>query len=286
MAELVEQSDLDGVWLSDHVVLMSGSTSKYPFSEDGSFFLEPDSDWLEWLTAAAYLAAATERVELGVGVCVLPLRHPLLLAKQVATLDQLSHGRVRLGVGAGWLAEEFVALSAQFESRGRAVDGALALLRAAWTGSPPAGEYGPWLVPDGVNCQPTPLQAPLPIYVGGSSSAALRRVVEYGHGWYGTASGGDVPPGQVRQVRRKIEDHCERIGRNPDEIELALRVAIPRRQFETGELVERLRGYVAAGVRRLSFDIAWEDEPTVMARRLALLGQAVQVAAEASAAGL
>lgn len=256
MAALVEEAGFDSVWLSDHIVMPEGIRSRYPFSDDGVFFAKPEEDWLEWLTCAAYLAAATERVEIGVGVCVLPLREPLLLAKQVATLDRLSGGRAILGVGAGWMAEEFDALGVDFTTRGARMDEALQLLRRSWAGMPFPG----------VHSRPVPVRDPLPIYVGGDSPAALRRVAEYGDGWYGTASGGHMAAERIRDVRLGIARACERVERDPAEIEIALRVAVAGREIGTLELEERLRGYVAAGVGRLSFDIGWRDAAATRAR--------------------
>src|SRR5690606_14002028 len=115
------------------------------------------------------IAGVTERIGIGVGVCVLPLRQPMLLAKQVATLDQLSGGRVLLGLGAGWMAEEFDALGVDFDARGQAMDGGLKLLRACWTGQPEPGTYGPWTVPAGVHCRPRPVRGTVPLFLGGDS---------------------------------------------------------------------------------------------------------------------
>lgn len=258
MARTAEDAGLDSVWLSDHVVLVDGATSRYPFSADGSFFLGADEPWLEWVPVAAYLAAATERVDIGVGVCVLPLRHPLLLAKQVATLDVLSHGRVVLGAGVGWLAEEFAALGTDFADRGVAADAALRLMRAAWTGAPPAGNYGPFAVPPGVRCLPVPTR-PVPVYVGGESMAAVRRLVAHGQGWYGAAVGGRLPVERLRKLRSAVEQACERAGRDPATVELALRLAASARAVGTREFHDLLASYVAEGVGRMSFDVGWRD---------------------------
>jgi probable F420-dependent oxidoreductase len=280
MARLVEEAGFDSVWLSDHVVLADDVRSRYPFSTDGAFFTDPGTEWLEWLTTAAFLAGVTERVDIGVGVCVLPLRQPMLLAKQVATLDQLSGGRALLGVGAGWLAEEFEALGVDFAARGQAMDGGLRLLRAAWTGEPEPGEYGPWTLPPGVHCQPRPLRGSVPLFVGGDSAAALRRVAAYGTGWYGSAPGGHLAPERVARVRGRIAEQCQRYDRDPAEIEIALRVAVSRHELAGPGLVERLAGYVDAGVTRLSFDIGWRGAETLPDRLAALAGAVEQIRRE------
>lgn len=272
MAVLVEQAGFDSVWLSDHVVLVEDVASRYPFSSDGSFFLPPDQDWLEWTTVAGYLAARTSRVEIGVGVCVLPLRHPLLLAKQVATLDQLSGGRIVLGAGAGWMAEEFQALGLDFGARGAAMDGALALLRAAWDGAPPAGQYGPYELLPGVHCRPTPVRSPVPLYFGGESRPAFRRLAEHGQGWYATSVGGGMPLPQLAEMRKRIALACRAVDRDPAEVEIALRLSASSRQLGTPGLREQLLAYVEAGVTRFSFDVAWPGLD-VMPDRLAALRQ-------------
>lgn len=274
MARLVEEAGFDSVWLSDHVVLVDDVRSRYPFSVDGDFLVDPDTEWLEWLTTAAFLAGVTERVDIGVGVCVLPLRQPMLLAKQVATLDQLSGGRALLGVGAGWMAEEFEALGVDFAARGRAMEGGLRLLRAAWTGEPEPGEYGPWTLPPGVHCRPRPVRGSVPIFVGGDSPAALRRVAAYGTGWYGSFPGGDPAPGRIAEVRARIAEQCGRYDRDPSEVEIAVRVAVSGKELAGAGLVERLAAYVDAGVSRLSFDIGWRERDT-LPDRLAALARAV-----------
>lgn len=278
MAQVAERAGMDSIWLSDHVVLFEQPKSQYPFSPDGSFFLPPGGDWLEWTVTAGYLAAVTERVEIGVGVGVLPLRHPLLLAKQVATLDLLSNHRILLGVGTGWLLEEFDALGVERAARGMRTDSALDLLRAAWTGRPPAGEYGPYSMPDGVICCPVPGRDPLPIYVGGVSAAALRRVARHGQGWYGTGVGGYPDPIEVSNTRERIAFECAAIGRDPGEIEIALRVSVRGAEIGTAGLIDRINSYVKAGVHRLSFDVAWHQDLELMEDRLAALVSTVSAA--------
>lgn len=280
-ARLVEEIGFDSIWLSDHIVLVDGAASTYPFSADGQFFLPADADWLEWTATAGFLAAHTRSIDIGVGVCVLPLRHPFLLAKQVATLDQLSHGRILLGVGAGWLAEEFEALGQDFASRGKAVEGSLQLLRQAWTGQPAAGEYGPYRVRAGVGTRPTPSRTPLPVYLGGESKAALRRTVQYGNGWYGTAVDGRMPIDHLRSIVRQIQALCEHHERDPAEIDIALRVAAPGREVGTKQFHDLLVGYVDAGVTRLTFDVGWRA-PTTMEPRLTTLSKALDDVREAT----
>lgn len=277
----MESLGFDSIWLSDHIVLVEDAASPYPFSEDGRFILPADEDWLEWTVTAAYLAANTSSVEVGVGVCVLPLRHPLLLAKQVATLDQLSGGRIILGVGAGWLAEEFEALGQDFAQRGRAMDAGMALLRESFRDEVAPGTRGPYTIPEGVHVRPTPVRRQVPLLVGGDSAAARRRVVEHGDGWYGTAVGGIMAPEDLREVIADLERRCSRVGRDFADLELALRVAAPRRVVSTREFRQCLVEYVRAGVTRLSFDIGW-GAPEQLEARLSDLRDAIGEAVAAA----
>lgn len=257
MALAIEQAGLD-VWLSDHIVLVEPSESRYPFSEDGSFWLPADQDWYDFVSVAAYIAALTTKCEIGVGVAVAALRPPIELAKQVATIDRLSAGRFRLGVGAGWLAEEFEALGVPFKGRGARLDAALALMRQAWTGRPETGEYGPYAVPPNVHVFPTPTRR-VPIYVGGESGPALRRIIEYGDGWLGEAAGGQIDEDKVAGIGEKLTELCRNKGRDPAEIELALRYGISRRALQGEALLDHLVDLRLAGVRRFVVDIAWRD---------------------------
>ena len=121
-ARLAEEADFDSVWVSDHVVMMRDHASPYPFSSDGKMSWDPEYPWHDPLIAMAMCAAVTERIEIGVAVLIVPMRNPVILAKQLASLDALSDGRVVVGAGAGWLAEEFDALGASFQTRGERLD--------------------------------------------------------------------------------------------------------------------------------------------------------------------
>ena len=132
MAELIVEAGFDGIWLSDHVVMVEGATSRYPYAEDGAYTFDSAMSWYETVTTLAYLAAVTQGVELGTAVLVLPQRQPVLLAKQLATVDRLAGGRLVLGVGAGWLLEEFAALGRPSEGRGARTGEYVRALRACF----------------------------------------------------------------------------------------------------------------------------------------------------------
>lgn len=184
MARAAEHSGADSGHISDHVVLVEGATSRYPFSADGVLPWANDLDVYDPLVACGWIAAATDRLRVTTSVLVLPQRHPLEVAKTAATIDRLSGGRMVLGVGAGWLAEEFAALGQDFATRGARMDEAVDVLRRAWSGDTSAfvGEhfqYGP-----GVHCRPLPQQERgVPVLIGGMTPAALRRAARVGDGW-------------------------------------------------------------------------------------------------------
>jgi probable F420-dependent oxidoreductase len=182
MARTLEQAGFDSLWVSDHIVLPAEIRSRYPFAPDGKATWPTDTPYFDALIALALAAAVTERVRLGTAVLVLPLRNPVELAKQAATIDVASGGRLELGVGAGWLAEEFAALGVPFEGRGTRMVEWMELLRACWTGRPAGRTTERYELPDDILCLPTPAHE-IPLLVGGHSKIALARAGSIGDGW-------------------------------------------------------------------------------------------------------
>lgn len=270
--ELAVEHGLDGVWASDHVVLVEAATSRYPYSRSGRYLVGPDAPWYEALAVLASLVPQSGALELGTSVCVLPLREPVLLAKQLATIDQLSRGRVRLGVGVGWLEEEYRALGVPFAERGNRADATIDLLRACWTGRPDPGGYGPFELPPGVRCEPTPVNGTIPILVGGNSRPALRRVAERGDGWYGAVSPAFGPsPEELASLVLHLETECRRIGRPTEELDVTIRIALLGDALTSSETEAQLIEYVSAGVTRLTADLDWGSPGAD--RRVADLGR-------------
>lgn len=180
----IEARGFESIWVAEHVVLFDDYDSAYPYSPDGRFPTGGDAGLLEPFVALTYLAAVTERVRLGTGICLVPQRNPVYTAKQVVDLDALSRGRVDLGVGAGWLREEFEALGVPFRRRGDRLREHIQVMQALWRDD--VSEYHGELY-DLRACRlyPKPVQQPHPpIHVGGESDAALRRVADFGQGWY------------------------------------------------------------------------------------------------------
>lgn len=180
----VEDRGLESIWVPEHVVLFDDYASSYPYSPDGRFPGGGDSGMLEPLGALTFLAAVTDRVRLGAGICLVPQRNPVYTAKAVTDLDSLSGGRIDFGVGVGWLREEFEVLAMPFDKSGQRADEHLEVMKALWTEDP--SEYHGELY-DLPPCRmyPKPLQQPHPpIHVGGESEAALRRAARLGQGWF------------------------------------------------------------------------------------------------------
>ena len=204
LARRAEQLGYRSWWAGEHVVLPSPRTPETP--------MEPTDPILDPLVHLAYVAAVTERLELGTGIIILPQRNPLVLAKQAASLDVLSGGRLLLGVGAGYLEPEMTAVGAPFAERGRRTDEYLDAMRALWT--QPAPSYqGRYVSFDGVDAYPRPVREDGPrIVIGGLSPAAFRRAVARGHGWIGNGGG---PEDLVRHLAglRKAATEVERPAR-------------------------------------------------------------------------
>ena len=175
VAQLAESAGFESLWAGEHVVLPDPRVAPSP--------MDPDDPILDPLVALGFLAAHTSAVKLGTGIIILPQRNPVVLAKQAASLDALSEGRLILGVGAGYLEPEMRAIGVPFEERGRRTDEYLAAMRELWYAERPAHE-GRVVSFSGVQAYPRPLRT-VPIVVGGESAAAYRRAVEQGHGWYG-----------------------------------------------------------------------------------------------------
>jgi len=171
-----EAAGFESLWVADHVVLPDPPVAGRPMA--------PDMRLLDPLVALAFLAAHTSRVKLATGVIILPQRQALVIAKQLASVDVLSNGRVIFGLGVGWCEPEMRAVGAPFAERGRVADDYLSAMRAVWT-QPKPSYKGPYVAFDGVQAMPRPVQNPIPIVVGGRTPPAYRRAVSQGHGWYG-----------------------------------------------------------------------------------------------------
>lgn len=201
IARLAEAAGFDSLWAGEHVVLPDPRTPDSP--------MDPDDPILDPVVALTFVAASTERILLGASVIILPQREPLVLAKELASLDVLSRGRLIAGIGAGYLEPELAAIGVPLSERGGRTDEYLAAMRAIWAG-PRAAFQGQYAAFSGVTAYPLPIQRPGPrIVIGGHSEAAYRRAVEQAHGWYGW---GQTPEEAARVVShlRALEQRLDR----------------------------------------------------------------------------
>jgi probable F420-dependent oxidoreductase len=260
LARTLEQAGFESLWVSDHIVMPAAIGSRYPFSSDGRATWPGDTPCLDALVALALAAAVTERVRLGTAVLVLPLRHPVEFAKQAASIDVASGGRLELGLGAGWLAEEFAALNVPFAGRGDRLEEWVALARACWSGRPPASDSPRYTLPADVVCLPTPLR-PVPLLFGGHSPRALRRAGRIGAGWLPQQSLAELSPETLAAELAVVGAAAERAGRDPATLRCVLRIV--GAAGRATELALRLPELEAAGVSEIIIDAALDGgDPT------------------------
>jgi probable F420-dependent oxidoreductase len=207
------------LWSGEHVVMVDQSASRYPYSDDGQIAVPSSADWIDPLIGLSFAAAATSTIGLATGVLLLPEHNPVLIAKQAATLDTLSGGRLTLGVGVGWSREEFDALGVPFERRAARTAEYVAAIRTLWRDDV-ASFDGEFVKFDSVRVNPKPIaRRGIPIVVGGNSDAALRRVAAWGDGWYG------FNLADVQQVAERIaylDRQCDERGRDRRELRLCV----------------------------------------------------------------
>ncbi|MER5859589.1 LLM class F420-dependent oxidoreductase [Streptomyces sp900105245] len=185
VARAAEAHGFARLWAGEHVVLVDAPVSRYPYSDDGRIAVPSDADWLDPLLTLSFAAAVTERIGLATGVLLLPEHQPVVVAKQAATLDVLSAGRLTLGVGIGWSADEFAALGVPFAGRGRRTEEYLAAMRAVWRDDVATFE-GEFTRFRDIRVNPKPVrERRVPVVMGGNGDAALRRAVTLADGWYG-----------------------------------------------------------------------------------------------------
>jgi probable F420-dependent oxidoreductase len=246
VATLAESLGFASVWVTDHIAIPQQSESPYPYSVDGKAPWSPNIPYLDALTALGWVGAVTRTIRLGTSVLILPLRPPLVVAKAVGTLDHLTGGRMLLGVGAGWLKEEFDLLGQPFQNRGRRMREEIRILKACW-GSDPVGFQGEFyrLAQFGMDPKP-PQGARLPVLGGGEGDAALRRVADVCDGWHPLG----LTPDQVAERLDRLRGFIAAAGRSIADLLLIVR---PGRGVPvTPDLAGR---YEALGVRMLVADV-------------------------------
>ena len=213
-----EALGFDSLWVAEHVVLFDQHASRYPYARDGRFPASGEAGFLDPFGAVAFLAAVTSRIRLGTGICLVPQRNPVYVAKEVATADWLSRGRFDFGVGVGWLAEEFGAVAAPFAERGPRCRSYLEVCKRLWC-DPVSAYHDRFYTLPACRAYPKPAQQPHPpIHFGGESDAALARVAELGQGWYGF----DLDPAGFRGRMERLDELLAQRGRSRSDLSISV----------------------------------------------------------------
>jgi probable F420-dependent oxidoreductase len=216
LARAAEEVGFHSIWAVEHAVVPLEYASTYPYDDGGRLFKGASqldiSDPLIWL---AFAAAVTTKIRLATGILILPQRNPLIAAKEIASLDRLSNGRIDLGIGVGWLREEFDALGVPFEKRGARTDEYLRAIRVLWSETE-AEYHGEFVDFAPVYCQPKPTQSSIPILVGGHSDRAARRAGELGDVFFPA----ERPVETLVSLHSAAKQYAEDAGRDPSSIEL------------------------------------------------------------------
>ena len=278
LATLVRHAEMAGfssTMIGDHVVFPVTIKSTYPYAASGEF--PGGGEAMEPLALMAFLAGKTTTLRLVTSVMILPLRNPVVAAKMLATIDVLSNGRVTVGVGVGWLREEFQALAApDFDRRGAVSDEYLRIFKALWTESP-VSFSGQFYRFEALRCLPLPVQKPHPpIWVGGSSKAALRRAARFGDGWHPVGANPAIPlrPDELRAMLDELYRLTEAEGRDPKALTISYKVPVSdpalesfyaqgaERQPFSGspeQIIDDIATFARLGVSELIFDIRSES---------------------------
>tara|TARA_B100001057_G_scaffold132380_1_gene131680 strand:- start:970 stop:1833 length:864 start_codon:yes stop_codon:yes gene_type:complete len=229
MAQAAEEAGFESIWTVDHVVVPKGYKSTYPYAASGRMGDgNEDMQYPDPLIYMAYLASVTKTIRLATGILIIPQRNPVVAAKQIATLDQLSGGRIDLGIGVGWLEEEFNAIGVPFEGRGKRTDEHIAAMRALWAND--FAEYhGDFVDFDPIFCRPQPLNGTVPIIIGGHSKAAARRAGRIGDGFFPAR-------GTPHDLFDIVKTTATENGRDHEDIEFT--VSVPEDLNEIPELAK------------------------------------------------
>jgi probable F420-dependent oxidoreductase len=256
-AQLVESLGYESVWTFEHVVVPVNYDSKYPYNKSGNMGAAPETNFVDPLIALAAVASATTTLRLATGVNILSQVNPIYMAKQAASLDFISNGRFMLGVGIGWLREEFEALGVPFERRGARFDDYVMGMRKIWSGEVVSHEsdFISW---NGFKSYPLPIQNPFPVIMGGVKGKIFERTAQLGNGWF--APTGD--PAELMNHMKTLQKECDAIGRDISEIEITcMWPGIGGRDF-LGELE-------AVGVSRVVMPMMGQGDPMETLRKIA-----------------
>jgi probable F420-dependent oxidoreductase len=260
MATMLESAGFDSIWTSDHVVFPRDVRSRYPFAADGRITWPVDVDYLEPVVALSAMTSITAKAELGTSVLILPTRNPILFAKQAACVDTISGGRLVLGVGVGWLREEFEALGADFDARGAVLDEWISVARRCWTGTVEPFEGRFYRLAEAIFCRPTPARH-VPVLIGGMSRYAQERAGRIGDGWLAQYSLDDLSESGIADGLAVLREAGTRAGRSPAELDgfrIVVRVTGADRKLDV--LATRLESLAGAGATELVVDVDWDTD--------------------------
>ena len=242
-AQAAEQAGVESLWTFEHVMVPLEYASRYPYHKSGKMGGPPETGFVDPLIALSAIANATSTIRLGTGVNILSQANPLFIAKQSASLDFMSGGRFMLGVGIGWLEEEFNAMGAPFARRGARFDDYVQALRKVWSGDvvEHQSDFINW---SGFKSYPLPVQNPLPVIIGGAQGKIYQRIARYGNGWY-------APTTSPRELAPKLEELksvCADEGRNYDDIEITA-------MWTMQGGLDSVKEYADLGVHRLNIPL-------------------------------
>lgn len=248
-ARWAEELGYHSLWLTDHVVLAEQIDAYYPYRSHGRWDYPPDTAWLDPLLTLAWAGAAAPSLKVGTSVLVLPIRNPVLLAKQIASLDYLTGGRFILGAGAGWMEEEFNIIGESFKNRGKRVVEMVELMRQFWSGEV-VDFQGEYYQVSNCRMHPTPVNKSVPVVWGGHSDAAIKRVARVGDGWHPT----QITLDQLEAGLKKLRQYCDEYGRDYNSLTI---IARPGNTYEiTPEAQAR---HEELGVHHLIVDTPIKD---------------------------
>lgn len=244
IARGAEDRGIDSLWVPEpHLLIFKEYSSVFPYSPDGKMPQEYGTGTegeLDGLLSLAYLAAVTNRIRLGIGICVVPQGNPVYLAKAVTTLDHLSDGRFDFGVGIGWLAEEFEAVGSSFAGRAGRCRAYIEAMQSLWTRPMARYDSEHFSLPE-ARQDPQPLQRPHPpIHFGGNSLSALKRVADLGQGWIPWG----LSPGDVKEGLERLSELLVARGRTPGDVHVSVALEMPEGGLD-------IEGYAEAGVDQL-----------------------------------
>lgn len=271
LARAAEDAGLESVWVPHHDAIPGSRASVYPYrqSKTEAAFV-PGVQWLDPFVALGGIAAATSRIRLGTAVVIITQRNPIVTATEVASIDQISGGRVEFGTGVGWMAEEFEALGANFAERGAAGDEYVEAMRLLWSSAQPCSYHGKHVTFEDIVTTCRPVNGSVPVWVGGHTNPALRRAARLGDGWHGFEASIE----DVRGYRDKLEKHCADAGRDI----AALRMAVHRNLeppfaannflpdrpvIKAAEVTDELRAYAELGIDLVVLDLHYAPDDVV-----------------------